>query len=600
MQLVEKKRFLAFHRIPRYRPAHRSSHQKLEPCDAALDPGAPHGRSQGEAMFMQALDPLHNLTLTCLVALIPVVSLLILLAAYRWPAWLATLVGSVITFVLAAWVWRMPLGDGWHAYVYGAATGVWSVDWITVWGMVLFNTLTVSGVFENFRRWLIAQGSMDVRVQTMLFAWAFGALLEGLVGFGYPWAVVAPILISLGISDLNAIRVAAIANNAPVSFGALGAPIIALAAVTNYPLLALSGSVGTIVAVLALLPPWVLLYLVSGAKGMRGGWPLAVVGSLAYIAGQYPVAEYLGPYLPDVTGSIVCFIALLALLKIWQPRSVLGYGGVPVDAALARQTKGHGLSAAEVAQAWMPFLVLLIVVAAWTGPWSPLPKQTWFTAQAVACSSLAVTCDAAKPGVAAAFKFAPYVGGTAILASWIIVALLLLMMGRLKGPQVSQIFRRTFHQMWGACLVGVFIFGLAYIFNFSGMAASLAKGFSSMGTAFIVVSPILGFIGVALSGSNTSTNAMFGKFQALVAAQLGMPLLLPPTLNSVGAEIGKPVAPQTASVGVSTSKFVRKEGDVIRHNMGWTFILLAYLILIAVALYFLHPGAMMFRAPSAS
>ena len=131
-----------------------------------------------------------------------------------------------------------------HAYLYGAATGVWNVDWITFWGMVLFNTLGVSGVFENFRRWLIAQGSMDVRVQTMLFAWAFGALLEGLVGFGYPWAVVAPILISLGISDLNAIRVAAIANNAPVSYGALGAPIIALAAVTGYPLLALSGSVG--------------------------------------------------------------------------------------------------------------------------------------------------------------------------------------------------------------------------------------------------------------------------------------------------------------------------------------------------------------------
>ena len=165
---------------------------------------------------------------------------------------------------------------------------MWNVDWITFWGMVLFNTLGVSGIFENFRRWLIAQGSMDVRVQTMLFAWAFGALLEGLVGFGYPWAVVAPILISLGISDLNAIRVAAIANNAPVSYGALGAPIIALAAVTGYPLLALSASVGTVVAVLALLPPWVLLYLVSGKEGMKGGWPLAVVGSLGYIAGQYP------------------------------------------------------------------------------------------------------------------------------------------------------------------------------------------------------------------------------------------------------------------------------------------------------------------------
>src|SRR5579872_5854909 len=188
---------------------------------------------RGEGMFTQLLDPLHNLTLTCLVALVPVVLLLILLAAFRWPAWIATLVGSAVTFAVATWVWKMPFDDGWHAYAYGAATGVWNVDWITFWGMALFNTLTVSGLFENFRRWLIAQGSMDVRVQTLLFAWAFGALLEGLVGFGYPWAVVAPILISLGISDLNAIRVAALANNAPVSFGALGAPLIALAAVTN-------------------------------------------------------------------------------------------------------------------------------------------------------------------------------------------------------------------------------------------------------------------------------------------------------------------------------------------------------------------------------
>ena len=236
-------------------------------------------------MFTQIIDPLGNLTITCLVALIPVVFLLVLLAVFRLPAWLATLLGSAVTFALAVGVWHMPLDDGGRAYLYGSATGVWNVDWITFWGLILFNTLSISGVFENFRRWLIAQGSLDVRVQTMLFAWAFGALLEGLVGFGYPWAVVAPILISLGISDLNAIRVAAIANNAPVSYGALGAPIIALAAVTGYPLLALSGSVGTVVAVLALLPPWVLLYLVSGKQGMISGWPLAVVGSLGYIAG---------------------------------------------------------------------------------------------------------------------------------------------------------------------------------------------------------------------------------------------------------------------------------------------------------------------------
>ena len=545
-------------------------------------------------MFTQLIDPLGNLTLTCLVALIPVVLLLVLLAMLRMAAWLATLIGSIVTFALAVWVWKMPTGNGSHAYLYGAATGVWNVDWITFWGMVLFNTLGVCGVFENFRRWLIAQGSMDVRVQTMLFAWAFGALLEGLVGFGYPWAVVAPILISLGITDLNAIRVAALANNAPVSFGALGAPIIALATVTSYPLLALSGSVGTVVAVLALLPPWVLLYLVSGRHGMLSAWPLAVVGSLAYIAGQYPVAVYIGPHLPDVSGSIVCFACLLLLLKVWQPKTVLGYGGVPVDPATAHQTRGHGLSRGEVMQAWMPFVVLLVVVGLWTGPWwgaAAPTKVSWFKAEAVACSALAPACPTPKGNVSALFNFTPFVAGTAILASWIVVVLLLLSTGKLKAAQLRGVFQRTWQQMWGACLVGVFIFGLAYVFNYSGMAASLAKGFASMGSAFIIVAPILGFIGVALSGSNTSTNAMFGKFQALVGTQLGMPPLLLPSLNSVGAEIGKPIAPQTASVGVSTSRFVRKEGDVIRHNMGWTFVMLVYLVLIAIAFHLLHPSA---------
>src|ERR1700719_1903177 len=278
-------------------------------------------------MFTQILDPTGNLFVTWLVALIPVVLLLFLLAGLRMSAWLAVLIGSIVTFLLGLWVWKMPLDDGLRAYLYGSATGVWNVDWITFWGVMLFKTLVATGAFDKLRRWLIQQGTRDVRVQTMLFAWAFGALLEGLVGFGYPWAFVAPILISLGIPDLDAIRVAAIANNAPVSYGALGAPIIALAAVTagtlgmtpNDLLLPLSASVGHVVAVLALLPPWILLYLVSGKEGMWEAWPLAVVGSLGYIAGQLPVAIYLGPYLPDVAGSIVCFICILALLKVWRP-----------------------------------------------------------------------------------------------------------------------------------------------------------------------------------------------------------------------------------------------------------------------------------------
>jgi lactate permease len=537
-------------------------------------------------MFTQIVDPVGNLAITCLIALIPVVLLLVLLAVFRVTAWLAVLIGSIVTFVLALWIWRMPVGSGIQAYLYGSATGVWYVDWITFWGLVLFNTLGATGVFENFRRWLVSQGTRDIRVQTMLFAWAFGALLEGLVGFGYPWAVVAPILISLGLRDLDAIRVAAIANNAPVSYGALGAPIIALAAVTGYPLLALSASVGMIVAVLALLPPWVLIYLVSGKEGFKDGWPLAIVGSFGYILGQWPIAHYFGPYLPDITGSIVSFCALLLLLRIWRPARILGHGGTPISAAeQAQAAHEHGLSVGEVLLAWMPFAVLVVVVAAWTGPWSKLPAVTLFSAQV---QSLA---PETKSTITAAFKFTPWVGGSAILASWLVIAAWLGLAGRLKSQDIGAIFSRTFHQMWGALLVGVFIFGLAFVFNFSGMASSLAKGFSYFGTWFIVVAPLLGFIGVALSGSNTSTNAMFGKFQALVGVQLGFPPLLLPSLNSVGSEIGKPIAPQTASVGCSTSKYVRNEGEIIRHNFGWTLVLLGYLILIGIAFYFIDPAA---------
>ena len=538
-------------------------------------------------MFAQILNPLGNLWLTWIVAVVPVALLLVLLAVFRLSAWLAVLIGAVVTFILAVWVWGMPGGSGLLAYLYGAATGFWAVDWITIWGVMLFNTLVVTGGFENFRRWLIAQGTRDVRVQTMLFAWAFGALLEGLVGFGYPWAFVAPILITLGIPDLDALRVAAIANNAPVSFGALGAPIIALAAVTGLPLLTLSSSIGHIVAVLALLPPWVLIYLVSGAKGLRDGWPLAIVGSLGYIAGQFPVSVYLGPYLPDVAGSIVCFIALMLLLKVWRPKTVLGYGGVPLgEAALAGADDRHGLSAGEIFRAWLPFLILIVVVVLWTGPWSPLPAISLFKASVVASSSVAPNTT-----IAALFSFAPFIGGTAILASWILTALVL----HPTGAQLVDIVGRTWKQMWGACLVGIFIFGLAYVYNYSGMAGSLAYAFSRIGPAFIVVAPILGWIGVALSGSNTSTNAMFGKFQMLVGNLLGFPAALLPTLNSVGAEIGKPMAPQTASVGVSTSRFVRNEGEVIRHNAGWTLVLLAYLILIGLGAYLFFPHAAVFQ-----
>jgi len=279
------------------------------------------------AHFTQVLDPLHSVVGTTLLALVPIALLLILLAVLRMNALQAVLIGSVVTVVLGITAWHTPFVNAMASYGLGAVTGIWSIDWIVLWGVVIYNTMVATGVFDDFKRWLIRQATADIRVQAILMAWAFGALMEGLFGFGYPWAIVAPILIGLGMADLAALRVAALANNAPCSFGSLGTPIIGLAAVTGLPLLSLSASIGKIVAILALLPPWILIYLVSGKRGLRDGWPLAIVGSLGYIAGQFPIAEWVGPYLPDIVGSLVCFAVLLGLLRVWRPKTVLGYGG---------------------------------------------------------------------------------------------------------------------------------------------------------------------------------------------------------------------------------------------------------------------------------
>ncbi|HLZ25428.1 MAG TPA: L-lactate permease [Ktedonobacterales bacterium] len=538
-------------------------------------------------MFHQVLNPTGNLGLTALAALIPVIALLLMLAVFRLSAWKATLIGSLITIAVAVLVWHVPFGTSVQSYVIGSANGIWAVDWITFWGLIIFNTLTVTGLFDTFKAWLIKQATADIRVQTILLAWAFGALLEGLVGFGYPWAVVAPILIALGVIELDAIRVAAIANNAPVSFGALGAPIIALSTVTGLGLLPLSASIGKIVAVLALLPPWVLIYLVTGKRGFRDGWPLAIVGSLAYIAGQFPVSQFFGPYLPDIVGALVAFGALLLLLRFWRPRTVLAYGGVPLAESGAQVSIMEPEAEAEgrrhsIFAAMLPFLILIVVVVLWTGPWSKLPSVGVFKFTLPAVSSIS------HKTASVVYSFTPFIAGTAILASWLIMLVFI----RPSLGTVGTVFRRTFQQMWGALLVGVFIFGLAFVFNYSGMAPSLAYAFSKIGPTFILLAPILGWIGVALSGSNTSTNAMFGLVQVQVGRLLGFPVLLLPSLNSVGAEVGKPVAPQTASVGVATTKFVRDEGQVIRHNMGWTLVMLGWLIIVALLYYFLLPGTM--------
>jgi lactate permease len=530
-------------------------------------------------VFVQSLTPTGSGWLAALIALFPIAVLLACLAGLRISAWAAVLLCAALTVFLAVTVWQAPVGQTLTAYGLGAATGVWSVGWIVFWGLIIYNTMVVMGAFDALRDWLVLAAGTDIRVQVLVLAWAFGALLEGMVGFGYPWAVVAPILIGLGLADLHALRVAALANNAPVSFGALGAPIIGLAAVTGLPLLELSAGIGKILAVFAIAPPFLLIYLVSGWQGLRTGWPLGLVAAAGFIAGMLPTSQYLGPYLPAVIGSLTCLAALLAFIRVWQP-APLAVGGPAWTVELSGGDRRHELSLARQA-GLVPIGILVAVVVAWTGPWSPLPSYVPLKLTLAAEGSLGTP-------VTIAFSWAPFVAGTATCTAWLLITAYM----RPSRRQLGRAFRSAWGQMWGALLVAPLIFGLAAVFNFAGMANTLAAAFATFGVGFVLLAPVLGWLAVALTGSNTSSNTLFGAFQLSVGKLLGVPDVLFPAFSSAGAAIGKPIAPQTASVGVSTTSQVRREGNIIRHNLAWTVALLGYLLLIALVFYLFLPDVM--------
>jgi L-lactate permease len=526
-------------------------------------------------VYVQQLNPAGNVALTIVLSLVPLIVLFLLLIVLRLTAWLASLIGAIVAILVAAGVWRTPIVYASESFLIGALIGTWAISWIVFWGLTFYNTLVLTGKYNAFKEWVVRNATEDTRIQAILLAWSFGALFEGLVGFGYPWALVSPVLIAIGFEELTALKVTAIANNAPVSYGALGTPIIILSAVTGLPLLFVSSSVAKVVAILALLPPWVLAYLVDKWRGVRDVWPFAILASLSYIAGQYPMASFIGPYLADISGSLISFAVLLGFLRVWRPKRITS-----LAKSTAPSDPGYIQNRSDVLKFWLSIIAVIIVVTLWTGPWSPLTRTT------IATLSLKAYSDLFHKVVAVSFAFNPAVAGTSILVSWLVTLPIL----GAKPSTIRQAIARSFKQYWGGILTGVFVVGLALVFNYSGMAYSLAWKAANLSTLFIVVSPIFGWIGCALSGSNTSTNAPFGAFQTAVARVTGLPIGLTPSLNSVGAEVAKPVAPQTLSAGVSTTSYVRKEGIVARNNLPWTILILVYLIIIGVVYYLIAPS----------
>ncbi|ABL88510.1 L-lactate permease [Pyrobaculum islandicum DSM 4184] len=506
--------------------------------------------------------------LTIIIDITPIVVLFILLAGLKLSAWKATLISSIFTLLLAFLVGAPP-DQTMYAWLIGALFGLWSISWLIFWGITWFNTWRLTGHLDAFTSWLLRNIVNDIRVLSLALAWALGALIEGLIGFGTPWAYIVPMLISLGLPSLRAITVVAVANTAPVSYGAFGLPIITIAGVTGLPLMFMSSVAAHIVAVLSFFITFILLYVVDGWRGIREVWPFGLVGAFGYVIGQYTTAVYMGPYLADVIGSILSFIFIIAFSKIWKPKNIIKPTTIKINNI---QDKGI------VLKAWISLVVFIAVMGLWNSPISPMKLN-------LATFSVSAYSEVLEKKVSVSYTFNLLATGTSALVAWLIT---IPIMGA-NREVVAKALRTTLSQTWGAVLTGIFVISLAFVFNFSGMAYSLAYLASGLGIWFIFISPFLGWLGAALTGSNTSSNALFGPFQAAMGTLLGLPQGLLPGLQTIGGELGKPVAPQTVSAGVSTTEYVRREGEVIRNNLKYSIGLVFLLLLIGIAYLTLYP-----------
>ena len=552
-------------------------------------------------MFHQLLTPVAgNLFLSFVVGFIPILVVLVLLGIVRRPAWQSALAGLIVGLIIAAAVWRMPANLVFNSTVYGFAFAILPVMWIVWNAMWLYNIAVRSGKFDLFRRWMIYNVPADRRILMLIVAFSFGALMEGIAGFGTPVAIASALLISLGFPVIDALVLTLIFNTAPVAFGALGTPITTLAGVTKLPASSLSAMVGRQLPFFALLLPFYALFVYSGRKGLRTAWPAALVAGGSFAITQFAVSNFIGPELPDVLAALVSLVCLIVFVQFWRPRDVEQYaaqfagggsGSIASDSIGERDVPAGGIGSSgegkptggEALRAWLPWALVSAVVIAWIFlkvptvgakaiPWPGLDKQVYLTLYN-------------KP-YAAVYSFQPMGTGTAILVAVILTAILLGCSPRLALQALAD----TWKQLRYAILTVVLIIGLAYLYNYSGMAYTLGLAVSSVGAIFPFFSVFLGWIACFLSGSDTSSNALFGNLQVVAARQLKLSPVLMAATNSSGAVMSKMISPQNVTTGVSTTTLVGKEGVVVRRTIVHSLILACLLGLLVMAQQYLIPG----------
>ena len=525
-------------------------------------------------MFAQLLTPVgDSLTLSFLFAVLPILAVLVLLGLLRRPAWQAALAGLVVGLIVSVTVWRMPPGLALQAVVNGAVFALWPVMWIVVNALLLYNIAVRSGRFEAFRVWLIDHLPNDRRVILVVIGFCFGALLEGVSGFGTPVAITSSLLILVGFPPLEALVFVLVFNTAPVAFGALGAPVTVLGAVTGLPAATLGAMIGRQLPVMAMILPFYVMALYGGTRSVKALWPVLLVAGGSFSASQFVASNLLDYALTDVLASLGSLICTLLFLQVWQPAPDPEFA--VSDAALASERKTTH-AAIPSWQGWLPWVIVSATVIVWTHfKWFAIGQQSvpWPGLH----NAIAITLYGSKP-YGAIWVFQPLATGTAILFSAVITAAIV----RLSPRSFVDCIGETIRQAWLAVVTVMLIVGLAYLMNYSGLAYTLGQAVASTGYLFVFLSPFLGWIAVMLSGSDTSGNALFGNLQVVAARQLNLNPVLFAATNSSGGVMGKMISPQNIATGVSVTNLKGHEGVVFARTF-WHSVFLTLLLGVLVA-----------------
>ena len=539
--------------------------------------------------WQQLYTPLGSLGLSAAAALIPIVFFFLALAVFRLKGHIAGSITLALSVIVAIFAFQMPAEMALAAAGYGFAYGLWPIAWIIVAAVFLYKLTVKSGQFEIIRSSVMSITD-DQRLQVLLIAFCFGAFLEGAAGFGAPVAITAALLVGLGLNPLYAAGLCLIANTAPVAFGALGIPVIVAGQVSGIDAFKIGAMAGRQLPFLSVFVPFWLVFMMDGLKGVKETWPAALVAGLSFGVTQYLTSNFIGPELPDITSALVSMISLTLFLKVWHPQkagetAVMSAGGAAVMGNPGGSSGSSGFgqprisvkspyTLGQIIKAWSPFLILTVMVTIWTlKPFKAMfaaggAMQAWtinfpipYLDQLVMKTAPIVANATAMPAV---YKFDLIAAsGTAILFSAILAMVVL----KISPKTGLATFKDTLKELrWAIISIGM-VLAFAFVMNYSGMSSTLALVLAGTGAAFPFFSPFLGWLGVFLTGSDTSSNALFGSLQATTAHQVGVSDVLMVAANSTGGVTGKMISPQSIAVACAATGLVGKESDLFRFTL---------------------------------